>query len=145
MHESKNVAVGILRPPNVAYSKLWRDSDECTNPSDAIYSEQLNERIHDLREMFVEATDAVGVKLAVTEYQLHNDNGHIVPMGKRRARNAVSNDILVTFDPTASQYNFVTRPRPHALQRSLIAFSDMDTLADLTSLLSTASPLSTTE
>ena len=137
MHEGNDVTIGMLRPPNVAYSRLISDEiQENVNRSDAEYNEHVSARIDDLRLIFEEAAEAVGVKFAVTEYQLHANDNCIAIVSGKRARHAVKNDILVTFDPSPTQFSFATRPRGHhPLQRSIVAFSDRGEMEDLASLL----------
>lgn len=136
MKEWRNVAIGILRPPNAAHTRLMRDEiEDGVSRSSAELNEHTSSRIDELRSMFEEATRQLGVKFALTEYQLHEDKQGVAIVTGRRARRAVENDILVSFDPTPTQYNFVTRPRQHPLQRSVVAFSDRETMINLASLL----------
>ncbi len=142
MQESKNVNIGIIRSPNAsytrAYNRLLTEQSGATYLSDTQYDQNLSNRIDDLRAMFEEAADAVGVKFAVTEYQLHEDDHGLEIMNKKRKRLMEANDILATVDPTPSRYKFVTRSSPrHPLQRSVVAFTHQAEVMDVISLLRT--------
>ncbi len=85
--------------------------------------------------MFIEAAEKVGVKLSVREYQLHPDQMHYRIMGKKRQRDVKDNHILAGLNPTATQYQFLTKPdvrRP--LRRAVIGYTDRSALFDAASL-----------
>lgn len=133
------VSVGILRHPLLSRMK---QEEEKHMPSLSVARERwaacVEQRIVDIRELLEELTDQLSLLLHVTEYQVfENPNGGAAVLLGKRARNAVEHDMLVTVDPTPTEYNFVTRPRrDNPLQRSLIGYTDkamiMDTLPLLT-------------
>ena len=126
----------MLRPISASHTRLLRDEIEPgISRSDAEHHDHQSARIEDLREIFEEATDRLGVKFSLTEYQLYEDERGIAIVKGRRARVAAENDILVSIDPTPTQYNFVTRPRQHPLQRSVVAFSNREEMMEVASLL----------
>jgi len=132
MQEWKNVEIGLLRPSNVAHARLLQDQGDSGT---AERDDRMDSRIAELRTMFEEAAETLGVKFAVTEYQLFDHENHpSVPSGKR-GRNIIENDILVTYDPSPLHYNFATRLRAHPLQRAVVAFSDRKELMDVASFL----------
>lgn len=136
MQEWKNVEIGILRPPNIAHTRLLRDFiDQSTDRSTAERNQHMDSRIEELRSMFEEAAEKIGVRFSVTEYQLFENERGVATVTGKRARCVKANDILVTYDPSPTAYNFVTRSRIHPLQRALVAFSDRDELMEVASLL----------
>ncbi len=98
--------------------------------------ECVEERIEDIRRAFEEMTDRLSTRLNITEYQLHTDDRSIAVLRGKRARHAGDNEILVSIDPTPTQFNFVTKPRgDFPLQRSLVAYTDKGELMDCASLI----------
>lgn len=144
MREWKNVAVGILRPSSTEHSRLMRDEVDpsCNGEGNSEYAEHVNSRIAELRQMFQEAAQKLRVKCALTEYQLHDDDSGIAVPLHRRAQCAAECDILVTYDPTPTQFNFVTRSRGNYLQRAVMAFSDREQISNsLTFLAASTVPI----
>lgn len=139
MQSVEGVTVGLLRPPSTALSEIFRDAfEENRDPDAARDRELVNDRIDELRGLFEEATERLGIPLKLTEYQLHlNEKGMSLPQGKR-ARSIRENSILVTVDPTPHEYQFMAGLScDHLLRRSVVGYTNSDTVLDTASLTAT--------
>lgn len=134
------LSVGIIRPPELAYMRqLEALHDDNPNVHDERWVESAERIIGEIREALAEAADRHDRAISFTEHQAHQHDRFAVPVGKR-ARLVAMHDVLVAIDPTPSQFNFVSRPRPRfPLQRSLVAFSDRNTLVDHSTFLGSVS------
>ncbi len=94
----------------------------------------LDEQIDQMVEMFRMAAESLGLRLHVTQYQMHGLTD-ARPFGRKRGRNVRRNDILATIDPTPGVYSYATGLLDHPLQRAVIAYTDPDDFADSAQLL----------
>lgn len=130
------LTVGILRPPDTTMSHFFADAIfDGRSRSLAELRDHRDSRIADMRTMFEEAADKIGVRLNVAEYQLHDGQMHYRIMGRKRQRDVRDNHILAGLDPTATQYQFLTRPARHKpLHRAVIGYTSRDALFDAASM-----------
>ncbi len=136
MQLAQGVTVGLLRPPEVALSEFFRDAFEGDRDPDAARDREIvNDRINELRSLFEEVTERLGIFLKLTEYQLHlHENGISLPQGKR-ARSIRENSILVTVDPTPHEQHFISGlSGDDMLRRSVVGYTSRDAVLDTASL-----------
>lgn len=139
MHYSMNrvgCSIGILRPPAVEMSRLMYDQvDRQRSVGDAEAAAHLDEQIEQMAEMFRMAVEGLGMKLRITQYQLHGlERLHV--LSRKRSRNVRENDILATIDPPPSVYSYATGLQGNPLQRAVIAYTDAREFEDSAQLLS---------
>lgn len=132
------MTVGLLRPPCVAPSQFLLDSTEDDRDGDDERNrEAIDERIDEMRMLFEEATQRLGLLLHLTQYQLLCHEGRLVLPKHARARAIHDNHILAAIDPTPDEYQFIAGSSGHPLRRSVVAYTDRNTLLDTASLHAT--------
>ncbi len=139
MQLAQGVTVGLLRPPEVALSEFFRDAFEDGRDRQSEHDRgKIDDRIDEIRSLFEEATERLGIILELTEYQLHVDKRGISLPPRKRARRIHDNSILVTVDPTPYEHHFVSSiSSDHPLRRSVVAYTSKDAVMDTASLNAT--------
>lgn len=136
--QREGCSVGILRPPSTEMSRLLRDQvDPKRSVGAAESAAHADDQIDWMVEMFRMAAVDAGLKLNVTQYQMHGLDS-TRPLGRKRTRRFAENDILATIDPTPAAYSFTTGIRDgHPLQRAVLAYTDPQEFEDAGQLLGT--------
>lgn len=137
LHE-EGVTVGLLRPPCAAPSEFLLDiAEDDRDMSDTRDREAIDERIDEMRMLFEEATQRLGLLLHITEYQLFCHEGRLMLPRHARARAIHDNHILASIDPSPDEYQFIAGSSGHPLRRSVVAYTDSNALLDTASLHAT--------
>ena len=139
MQLAQSITVGLLRPPEVALSEFFRDALEDGGDRQSEHDRgKIDDRIDEIRSLFEEATERLGVILELTEYQLHVDERGISLPPRKRAKLIHDNSILVAVDPSPYEHHFVSSiSSDHPLRRSVVAYTNKDTVIDTASLNAT--------
>lgn len=139
MQLAQGVTVGLLRPPEVALSEFFRDALEDGRDRQSEHDRgKIDDRIDEIRSLFEEATERLGIILNFTEYQLHMDERGISLPSRKRAKLIHDNSILVAVDPSPYEHQFVSSISfDHPLRRSVVAYTNKDTVMDTASLNAT--------
>ena len=142
MFSALRCAVGILRPVEIEASRqiahVIEASGNTLHVGEAEFCAQLDQAVEHVRDMTVEAATELGMRVSITGYQLHEHLNSLHVMGRKRARNVLENTLLVSVNPSPTEFSFVTGLKGHPLRRTVIAFTSAETLMDMSLLLGTA-------
>ncbi|MBP9773544.1 MAG: hypothetical protein KBD00_02845 [Candidatus Peribacteraceae bacterium] len=125
--------IAILRPIEAGFDSLYSQNPD---PSEKIYAERVDGIIDTVRSLLDITAEELGIQTEVTEYQLHtNAKGEASFLSLKRSRRVSAKDLIVTVDPSATGFSYISNATKAPMTRGLIAFTDSRQLDDMQLLI----------
>lgn len=125
--------IAILRPIEAGFDSLYSQK---LDPSEKIYAERVDGIIDTVRSLLDITAEELGIQTEVTEYQLHkNAKGEASFLSLKRSRRVSEKDLIVTVDPSAAEFSYISNATRAPMTRGLIAFTSTEQFENMQLLI----------
>ncbi|PIR53206.1 hypothetical protein COU76_02180 [Candidatus Peregrinibacteria bacterium CG10_big_fil_rev_8_21_14_0_10_49_10] len=141
MFTKKHCSVGILRPREVEASRYFKGfihehSDTGEDYSERALRERIEAAIENVCAMIAHVAKDLLLQISITEYQLHNPSSTLGVMGRKRAKNVLENEVLITVDPSPREHRFAAALGHVPLRRTIVVLTSKKVLMDMLRIFS---------